>query len=225
MPQENNQGFICKRQGWEHSEPSDEDFKTQDSPWFFCFLASATGIPTYLSRVHLSPKCPPCIYMGIYICPPVSSPSPRISSPTPTASKIKCKTTPGWSQCPSFLTKELKKWVQICPSVDIVPPPRISFLHLAAPSTSPTFRSQHLFCSLLVLMKSTDPLLLNETELKLAAKYYEKKHFHASHPETKNYTRIFKAGNKSLNFFKLAAVPWHRLSLIWTHHGWLENMY
>lgn len=154
---------------------------------------------------------------------PVSSPSPRVSSPTPTASKIKYKAGSVCSHCPCFFTNELKKWVRICSSVDTVPPPQISFLYLVAPSTSPpTFGSQLLFCSLLVLMKW--PTAAKWNRVKISCKVLWKKHFHASHPETKNYTRIFKVGNKSPNFFKLAAVPWHRLNLTWTHHGWLENM-
>lgn len=71
-----------------------------------------------------------------------------------------------------------------------------------------------LFSFLLVLMTSTDPLLLREMELKLAAKHYEKQStLKASHPETKYYPGIFQVGSKSLNFFELAAVPWHRLDL------------
>lgn len=74
---------------------------------------------------------------------------------------------------PLFLTGELTS-----PSAVPVPPPRISSPHFAAPSTSPpASRPQCLFCSLLELMKSTDPLLLNETELKLAARHCEKSTF------------------------------------------------
>lgn len=51
-----------------------------------------------------------------------------------------------------------------------------------------------LFCFLLVLMISTDPLLLNEMELKLAAKHYEKQ---------STLKQVIQKLNIILGYFKL----------------------
>lgn len=68
------------------------------------------------------------------------------------------------------------------------------------------------------------PTAAKRNGVKISCKaLWKTKHFKASHPETKHYPGIFQVGSKSLNFFELAAVPWHRLDLTWRQHGWPEN--
>lgn len=63
-------------------------------------------------------------------------------------------------------------------------------------------------------MIAADPLLLHEMELKLAAKHYEKQSTLKQVIQKLNIILgYFKLEVKSLNFFELAAVPWHRLDL------------